>query len=117
MEDHSPEFQLFPLHSVKCTAWVAMSKHGIIGPFWLEDDTGRSQAVNKERYIAALNKYWALLGRRGRAVRASQWFEQDGAIGNAFETESVHFGMILSQNRSPARVSFADLSKTFSGQL
>jgi len=22
-----------PLHSVKCTAWVAISKHGIIGPF------------------------------------------------------------------------------------
>ena len=32
-----------PLHSVKCTAWVAMSKHGIIGPFWFEDDDGRSQ--------------------------------------------------------------------------
>ena len=29
-----------PLHSVKCTAWVAMSKHGIIVPFWFEDDDG-----------------------------------------------------------------------------
>jgi len=27
-----------PLHSVKCTAWVAISKHRIIGPFWFEDD-------------------------------------------------------------------------------
>jgi len=27
-----------PLHSVKCTAWVVISKHGIIGPFWFEDD-------------------------------------------------------------------------------
>ena len=27
-----------PLLSVKCTAWVAISKHGIIGPFWFEDD-------------------------------------------------------------------------------
>ena len=27
-----------PLHSVKCTAWVAISKQGIIGPFWFEDD-------------------------------------------------------------------------------
>jgi len=27
-----------PLHFVKCTAWVAISKHGIIGPFWFEDD-------------------------------------------------------------------------------
>ena len=23
-----------PLHSLKCTAWVAISKHGIIRPFW-----------------------------------------------------------------------------------
>ena len=34
-----------PLHSVKCTAWVAMSKHGIIGPFGFEDDDGRSQTL------------------------------------------------------------------------
>ena len=54
------------LHSVKCIAWVATSKHGIIGPFWFEDDDGRSQTVNKERYIAVLNKYWASLGRRRR---------------------------------------------------
>ena len=68
-----------PLHSVKCTAWVAMSKHGIIGPFWFEDDDGRSQTVNKERYITVLNKYWASLGRRRGVLRASQWFQQDGA--------------------------------------
>ena len=34
-----------------------------------------------------------------------------------FETESVHSGMILLQNRSPGRISSADLSKTFLGQL
>ena len=34
-----PEHGLqWPLHSVKCTAWVAISKHGTIGPFWFEDD-------------------------------------------------------------------------------
>ena len=53
-----------PLSSVKCSAWVAMSKHGIIGPYWFENDEGRSQTVNKERYMAVLNKYWASLGRR-----------------------------------------------------
>ena len=26
-----------PLYSLKCTAWVAISKHGIIGPYWFED--------------------------------------------------------------------------------
>jgi len=37
--------------------------------------------------------------------------------GNVFETESVHSGMILFQNRSLGRISSADLSKTFLGQL
>ena len=27
-----------PLHSLKCTAWVAISKHGIIGLFWFKDN-------------------------------------------------------------------------------
>ena len=43
-----------PLHSVKCTAWVAISKHGIIGPFWLEDDNERSVTINTERYVQVL---------------------------------------------------------------
>ena len=34
-----------PLHSVKCTAWVAISKHGIIGTFWFEEDNERSLTI------------------------------------------------------------------------
>ena len=37
-----------PLHSVKCTAWVAISKDGIIGPFWFENDVGEKMTINKE---------------------------------------------------------------------
>ena len=29
--------------------------------------------------MAVLNKYWASLGRRRGVLRASQWFQQDGA--------------------------------------
>ena len=36
-----------PLHSVKCTARVAISKHGIIGLFWFEDDE-HSVTINTE---------------------------------------------------------------------
>jgi len=67
-----------PLHSVRCTAWVAMSKHGIIGPVWFEDE-------NKERYLEVLQQFWTTLGRRNRAIgrnpflRAEQWFQQDDA--------------------------------------
>ena len=36
-----------PLHSVKCTAWVAISKHGIIGSFWFEDDNEHCDNQNR----------------------------------------------------------------------
>ena len=40
-----------PLHSMKCTAWVAISKHRIIGPYWFLDDNEQSVIVNTERYF------------------------------------------------------------------
>ena len=68
-----------PLHSVKCIAWVAISKHGIIGLFWFEDDKERSVTINNERYVQLLGKFWTALGRRRGVVRVRQWFQQDGA--------------------------------------
>ena len=67
-----------PLHSKKCTAWVAMSKHGIIG--WFEDENGEPFTVTKERYVKVLQHYWTALGRRNRgSFKRDWWFEQDGA--------------------------------------
>ena len=63
-----------PLHSIKCTAWVAISKHGIIGPYWFEDENERAQTVNTERYVAVLRKFWTSLGRRRWIYRDDQWF-------------------------------------------
>ena len=68
-----------PLHSVKCTAWIAVSKHGITGPFWFEDDNERSVTINTERYVQVLGKFWTALGRRRGVFGALQWFQQDGA--------------------------------------
>ena len=68
-----------PLHSTICTAWVALSKHGIIGPYWFEDDDEHAMTVNTERYLQILRKFWAALGQRRSVVRAEQWFQQDGA--------------------------------------
>jgi len=67
-----------PLHSVKCTAWVAISKHGITGPFWLEDDNERFVTINTERYVQVLGKFRTALGRRRGIVRVLQWFQEDG---------------------------------------
>ena len=68
-----------PLHSIKCTAWVAISTHGIIGPYSFEDENERAQTVNTERYVAVLRKFWTSLGRRRGFYRDDQWFQQDGA--------------------------------------
>ena len=72
-----------PLHSLKCTAWVAISKHGIIGPFWFENANQEPVTVRKERYIEVLNKLclWGALGllSRGRGryrmQKDTQWFQ------------------------------------------
>ena len=70
-----------PLHSKKCTAWVAMSKHGVIGPFWFENENWEPLTVIKERYVEVLQQYWTALGRRNRRSfkRDCQWFQQDRA--------------------------------------
>ena len=56
--------------------WVAISKHGIIGPFWFEE---RSVTINTERYVQVLGKFWTALGRRRGVVRVLQRFQRDGA--------------------------------------
>ena len=68
-----------PLHSPKCTAWCAISAHGIIGPFWFEDDGGNTATVNAERYRAIIGQFWIALGRKRGVQRRNQWFQQDGA--------------------------------------
>jgi len=50
-----------PLHSVKCAAWVVISKHGIIRPFWFEEDNKRSVTINTERYVQVHGKFWTAL--------------------------------------------------------
>jgi len=67
-----------PLHSPKCTAWCAISSHGIIGPFWFEGDDGDTVSINAERYRQILAKFSFAL-RRKRLVYSDQWFQQDGA--------------------------------------
>ena len=68
-----------PLHSEKCTAWCAMSRHGIIGPYWFQDNDGRAITINTEHYGEVLKKFYKALGRRRGLVRDEQWFQQDGA--------------------------------------
>ena len=65
-----------PLHSLKCTAWVAISHKGIIGPFWFQDDDGNSETINTERYLEVLERFWEALNVTSKKL---DWFQQDGA--------------------------------------
>ena len=46
-----------PIHSKKCTAWVAIFKDGIVGPFRFEDENEPSLTVNSARYLEVMKKY------------------------------------------------------------
>lgn len=94
-----------PLHSTKCTAWVAISKHGLIGPYWFEDDNQQSVMVNSERYLEVLRKFWTALGRRQGIDKNVQWFQQDGATPHtsnvSLEWLQRRFGERLISRRCP----------------
>ena len=68
-----------PLHSMKCTAWVAISRHGIIGPFWFEDN---NEQVCDNQYRAISPSALQILKitwYTKRGCQVHQWFQQDGA--------------------------------------
>ena len=74
-----------------------MGTHGIIGPFWFEDDSGNALSVNTQRCIEVLETFWRSLGiQRGQLGREAQWFQQDGAPPHTAEELldwlSTHFG-------------------------
>ena len=75
----------FGIALIFCAAWVAISKHGTIGPFWFANANQEPVTVRKERYTEVWNKLWGALGLlgqgrgRNRVQRDIQWFQQDGA--------------------------------------
>ena len=71
------------LHSQKCTAWVAISKSSIIGPFWFKDE-GKLVTVTTERDLKVIHKFWVALARKRHIERAVQWFQQDGALPHTY---------------------------------
>ena len=88
-----------PLHSVKCTAWCAMSSSGIIGPFWFENDAGESHR-QCSALPAILAKLWTALNRRlgGDSQLLDQSFQDGASAHTAFATRE------WLQNRFGSRV-------------
>ena len=77
--EHAPDEVLEKsLHSKKCTAWAAISSHGIIGPLWFEDEFGQTKTVDTDGYLQVLDTFWRELNLK-RLPKNKQWFQQDGA--------------------------------------
>ena len=47
-----------PLHSDRFTVWCAISRIGIIGPYFFDEDD-RAVAVNSERYVTMIQEFFA----------------------------------------------------------
>ena len=67
-----------PLHSKKVTVWAAFSSHGIIGPFFFEDENGNALSVNSKWYVEILQKFKTELRQRVGNTQ-DHWLMQDGA--------------------------------------
>ena len=88
-----------PLHSARVTIWCAVSGHGILGPYFVEDDAQNPLTVNQERYREIIAPFVRDLKRFCRARNLPlrrQWMQENGATahtaGEVFACLQQHFG-------------------------
>ncbi|CAI6356266.1 unnamed protein product [Macrosiphum euphorbiae] len=67
-----------PLHSLKVTVWCGISKMGIIGPYFFEEE-GTAVTVTSVRYVEMLNNFLRPELERRQVDMREIWFQQDGA--------------------------------------
>ena len=79
-QENPRELHQRPLHSAKVTVWCAISKFGVIGPYFFEEN-GSSVTVNSERYFAMLETFLEpKLEELSEEINLGDiWFQQDGA--------------------------------------
>lgn len=102
-----------PQHSLRVTVWCAVCEKGIIGPYFFEDNDGRTVTVNAQRYRDMLEEYFLPELRRQRIEIRNVWFQQDGATAHTarismeflrrtFPTRVIsRFGDVTWPSRSP----------------
>ena len=87
-EAHNPENEQVnesPRSVLKVTAWVAIGWDGIIGPYFFENDDGKTVTVDQINHRRMLEKFYLPELRRKARIRdnriliRTQWFQQGGA--------------------------------------
>ena len=70
-----------PLSVEKVTVWCAIGRRGIIGPYFFEDERGRSVTVNTDRYVEMLRSKFIPALRRKQGVNMNNViYQQDGVL-------------------------------------
>ena len=100
------EYAQRPLHSQKVTVWCAVSSHGILGPYFLEDANGKPSTITSmvyrdqviDRFVGDLQLFCEL----NSIPYDTQWFQQDGAIchtgrGNLAYLEELFPGRLITR--------------------
>ncbi|PNF40315.1 hypothetical protein B7P43_G05785, partial [Cryptotermes secundus] len=85
-----------PLHSDKVTVWCALSRVGVIGPYFFEEDS-HAVTVNSQRYVDMIKN--SIIPALEEMHLGNVWFQQDGATAHT------------------ARASMAVLRAKFPGRL
>lgn len=67
-----------PLHSSKVTVWCAVSSHGVIGPYFFENEERITMTVTSDRYVEMLQSFVAPALNNFPQLHEA-WFQQDGA--------------------------------------
>lgn len=95
-EDNPRELHQRPLHFPKVTVWCAVSKFGVIGPYFFEDD-GSSVAVNSQRYLAMLEDFFEpKLEKLSEETNLGDiWSQQDGATSHTAQVVMVKLRQIF----------------------
>jgi hypothetical protein len=68
-----------PLHSEKVIVWCGAASFGVTGPYFFEDEAGRSVTVTSACYTERLCTFLEPELRRLGVENQTFWFQQDGA--------------------------------------
>ena len=101
-----------PLHTAKVSVWCGISKVGIVGPYFFEEE-GATVTVTSERYVEMLRNFLCPQLRSLWVNMEEMWFQQDGATAHTARASMTvvrqmflqhvvsHFGDVPWPPRSP----------------
>ena len=85
------------LKGPKVTAFVAYNaRHGLLGPYWFEDDRGQTVTINAERYREIVNQFHGdLTASLTPGQLRMAWFMQDGATPHTAGATIAHLQQLF----------------------